>query len=101
MRITLLAGALASALVATSAAAQFGPFVPPFSAQPSKDDLEAAYPAQAAPKDLSGVAVATCTVTADKALEGCKLVQETPVGFGFGKALLAVAPKYRISPKLP
>ncbi len=97
MKYDLLAGAMGLALLATSAAAQpFGP--PPFSKEPSKDELAAAFPAQAMAKGVNGSAAAMCTLTADGALDGCKLVQETPAGFGFGAALLSLAPKYRLPP---
>jgi hypothetical protein len=97
MRLNLLLGAFGVALLGTSAAAQFGP--PPYRQQPSKEELAAAFPPQALQKGVDGVAAATCKVTSDGALEGCKLLQETPTGFGFGAALLSLAPKYRLPEK--
>lgn len=97
MRLTLLSGALGFALLAASAAAQPGPFgPPPFKEQPSKEELAAAFPQAALAKGVNGSAAAMCKV-ADGALQDCKLVQETPAGFGFGAALLSLAPKYRLA----
>jgi hypothetical protein len=105
MKSAQLLGALAVALLATAAAAQpapppgFGP--PPYQKQPSQAELAAVFPAEAAQKGIDGLAALQCKVAGDGALQDCKVLRETPPGFGFGQALLSLASKYRLPPKFP
>jgi len=39
-----------------------------------------------------------CDVQAGGSLSGCVVDRETPAGQGFGQAILALAPKFRVEP---
>lgn len=62
---------------------------------PNFDDLAAAYPAQGG--GVEGYAVAHCKMDATGALSRCVTAKETPTGHGFGKAAVALAPRFRVS----
>jgi hypothetical protein len=62
------------------------------------DDLARAYPAQGDGEE--GYAVAHCAVRRTGALDGCVVIKETPEKHGFGKAALALAPKFQVDPRL-
>ena len=63
---------------------------------PSFDELAAAYPAQAG--GLEGYAVAHCRMESTGALTRCAIAKELPTGHGFGKAAIALAARFRVSP---
>ena len=42
----------------------------------------------------SGRGSVSCVIRADTRLEACRIVGETPPGFGFGEAALTIAPRY-------
>jgi protein TonB len=67
----------------------------------SFDDLAAAYPAKAG--GLEGYGVAHCQVVRTGAeagaLKGCNVIKEEPHGHDFGRAALALASKFRLSPE--
>jgi hypothetical protein len=56
----------------------------------------AAWPAAAAARKQSGNALAACKADMAGKLSGCRLMVERPSNAGFGEALLALAPKYRL-----
>jgi hypothetical protein len=62
---------------------------------PSFDDLALAYPAQGG--GVEGYAVAHCKADATGALSRCVVAKETPTGHGFGRAAVALAPRFRVS----
>lgn len=64
---------------------------------PSTADYEAAE-AKARDASAGGRAIMECSVEDDGALSDCKVVRETPVGSGYGDALLSLAPKYKRKP---
>lgn len=45
-----------------------------------------------------GRAVMQCSVQDDGTLSACRIVRETPIGSGYGEALLSLVPKYRRKP---
>ena len=47
---------------------------------------------------MGGRAAMRCNFDAQGALSDCRVMTETPAGEGFGKALLSLAPLYRLSP---
>jgi hypothetical protein len=57
------------------------------------------YPARADRMHLAGRVVAQCRVNSDHGLSNCKVVEETPAGFGFGRIALLRADGYRIQGK--
>ncbi|MFL5296207.1 MAG: TonB family protein [Phenylobacterium sp.] len=46
----------------------------------------------------AGIAMARCKVAADESLSDCRLILENPSGAGFGRAVLSLAPQYRMKP---
>jgi protein TonB len=91
--------ALAIAAVAGSAAAKdAGPVVvtPAWMSTPSADDIAGVYPQAAARVGASGRAVISCQVTAEGALGGCAVAQESPAAMGFGGAALKLADRFRM-----
>lgn len=59
--------------------------------KPSATDLSSVYPRTAARKRLAGEALVRCTVSDDRRLSDCRVVNETPSGQGFGEAALRLA----------
>ncbi len=58
------------------------------------------YPAAALEQgSTSGSADLSCTVQADGRVSGCTIVNETPVGLGYGAAALQAAAEARLSPR--
>ena len=66
-----------------------------WSQAPGFDELAAAYPAEGG--GIEGYAVAHCKMDATGALNHCMIAKETPIGHGFGKAAVALAPRFRVS----
>lgn len=64
---------------------------------PSFDDVARAYPAQGG--GAEGYAVAHCRVERTGALTRCAVAKELPISHGFGKAALALAPQFKVSPE--
>jgi TonB family protein len=60
-------------------------------------DLVRAYPAKAG--GMEGYVVAHCQVSRQGGLSGCMVIKEDPDKHGFGKAALALAAKFRVSPE--
>lgn len=75
-----------------------GDFVRPKAlAKPGGPDMVKAYPGKAVSDELSGRGVIVCQLTASGRLESCVVEDETPPGFGFGKAALSLAPRFRFA----
>ena len=68
-----------------------------FTKVPSADNYVSSYPAKAAAEGMGGVANIDCQAAADGSLGDCKVVSETPAGYGFGEAALGLATKIRLS----
>jgi hypothetical protein len=108
MRGSVRTAALAGLLCAQAAHAQeirgwkpaeiSEPFADQTAALPSTADLMAAWPARAAQRGMEGNAIARCRADVEGALSGCQVVVERPARAGFGDALLALAPRYRLTP---
>jgi hypothetical protein len=73
--------------------------LPSWSRTPSADEMQAAYPAEAAKTNLAASATLECTVAADGGLSDCVAAAEAAPGFG--AAALSVAPKFRLPTKSP
>jgi hypothetical protein len=65
---------------------------------PGFDELAAAYPAEGG--GVEGYVVVHCKMDPKGALNHCMAAQETPTGHGFGKAAVALAPRFRVSPEV-
>ena len=58
------------------------------------------YPGRAQRMEIGGKAVMNCEVDMEGRFQDCRLVSETPEGYGFGEATLLVAPYFKIKPTL-
>lgn len=56
------------------------------------------YPARADRENVSGEALIECLIASDGALTECRVVRETPMGYGFGEASVAVARNFTVAP---
>lgn len=65
-------------------------------AQPSKDEIKAAYPPSALARKITGKAELSCLITPERTLTNCRVDQESPTGEGFGSAALTLADRYRL-----
>lgn len=82
-----------------------GPVAPPvirnpvWISRPTASQVERLYPDRAIARGVSGRAVLLCTVRPNGSMAGCDVESETPGGYRFGEAALAMARYFRISPK--
>ena len=67
--------------------------------KPSADDMARYYPDGAARRAITGSATLSCAVAARGTLRACRIVDETPLGEGFGEAALKVSRFFRMSPQ--
>ncbi len=68
---------------------------------PASEYFSSSYPANAMRKGLGGKAVLECAVNRDGGLDRCKVVSETPTGWGFGDAALGLSPGILATKGLP
>jgi hypothetical protein len=67
--------------------------------QPTRAQIQAAYPERALSNQIEGGAAIDCEVTAQGKLAGCQLAAETPAGFGFGQATLDLSGDFVMKPR--
>lgn len=72
---------------------------PTWVSRPTAAEMERYYPQDAVERNLSGVAMLQCSVTASGDLRGCRVASETPAGAGFGKAALKLSSFFHMSPR--
>lgn len=72
---------------------------PDWRRRPTGEDVERYYPGEAARRHIAGSVVIDCKVARDGRLVGCRTVSETPPGWGFGDAAIAMAGRFRMYPK--
>lgn len=72
---------------------------PTWLAKPGADEMARFYPDRAARMEKTGDATISCQVTAAGAVSPCRVVSETPDGYGFGQAALKLARYFRMSPQ--
>lgn len=65
--------------------------------RPSGNDMARHYPRAAMVKGLSGRATITCRILAKGRLTDCNVIDETPVGMGFGAAAVRLAPYFQMT----
>ena len=65
---------------------------------PGGDDMARVYPGDAQARGVEGRAIIQCDVALDGLLRNCRVVEETPPGYGFGVALLLLAPQFKMKP---
>lgn len=75
----------------------FTAVTPKWTATPTAADFQATIPKhENGPNDIRVTLV--CDVQAGGTLSGCVVDRETPAGQGFGEAVLALAPKFKVEP---
>lgn len=74
--------------------------VPGWVRKPTSDDLDAAWPAGAKARGVSGKASLICEVNTLGGLEKCSVASEIPAGEGFGAAALMLAPSFQMTPRM-
>lgn len=67
--------------------------------QPSDEELMAVYPARAQSAGIAGRATISCIATVAGTLRDCETTAESPPGYRFGQAAVAVSRHYRLSPR--
>lgn len=72
---------------------------PAWVARPGADEMARFYPDKAMRVSKTGDATIACQVTAAGAVSPCRVVSETPDGYGFGAAALKLAKYFRMSPQ--
>lgn len=65
---------------------------------PTQADLRAVHPPAAFRRRMGGRVSLSCRIRLDTRLEGCRVMEETPPGMGFGQAALAVSVHFRFQP---
>jgi len=85
-KASIFAGAVAATLVAGHA----------HGAAITQAELMRFYPPNALERRVEGRATVACAVARDGALRRCRVVRETPSGWGFGEAALKVADRARL-----
>jgi TonB family protein len=68
--------------------------------EPTAGDLMRVYPEKARAKGIDGTGVIECIATVDGSLRACTIKSESPEGFGFGQAALAMAPQFQMKPEV-
>lgn len=68
-------------------------------AEPTRQEVAAAEPAEARGKGSGGRAVIRCRLTTAGETSGCVILRETPTGLGYGRAGLELAKRYRAAPQ--
>jgi TonB family protein len=71
---------------------------PVWAQAPDRSDWAKAYPAEAAKAGLSGDVKLRCAAGASGQLQNCAVLQETPVGQGFGAAALSLSTGMELKP---
>lgn len=66
--------------------------------RPAGEDMARVYPPEAVRKNRSGRATISCVVDATGKVGDCKVLEEFPVGEGFGDAALKLASNFRMRP---
>ena len=72
---------------------------PSWERQPSADQLMRAYPGRAITAGISGSASLNCLVLPSGGVTDCNVTQETPGGYGFGRAAQGLSRHFRVNPR--
>ncbi|MDB5432531.1 MAG: energy transducer TonB [Caulobacter sp.] len=71
---------------------------PEWAVKPDAGLFSRYFPERAEREEVSGAAVISCGVAVSGDLRTCKLVSESPAGYGFGDAALRMAPHMKMTP---
>jgi TonB family protein len=96
MRFALALAALGLSMSANVADA--ADKAPSWRRQPTPQDLLSVFPTKALSEGRPGKATIACFVSLEGALHDCAVASESPAGFGFGAAALALAPQLMFNP---
>ena len=66
--------------------------------KPNDADFQRFWPPKASSRRIGGVAILACIVPRPGPVQTCRVWRETPRGYGFGKAAMAMTPLFRIRP---
>lgn len=75
------------------------PVAPQWLSRPSPQEVYSVYPQRAARMGVSGAALLGCEAQPNGLLS-CMVLQENPIGLGFGAAAMQLVPRYRLQPRL-
>lgn len=67
--------------------------------KPTPAEMARYYPERAVRREVQGLAVLSCQVTAAGAVQACRVVSESPSDEGFGEAALKLSRFFRMSPQ--
>jgi protein TonB len=73
---------------------------PEWGIRPSGADMLSAFPERAMRMGKSGSATLRCLVAPGGRLANCRVISETPEGYGFGQGALKLTRFFRIKPTL-
>lgn len=71
---------------------------PRFVRGPTRQELVRAYPRAALAARQAGHVLLRCRIRPDTRLDGCRVIEETPAGAGFGAAALSASAYFRFRP---
>ena len=66
---------------------------------PSAEQYRNVYPLRAIERELEGIVVLSCVVQPDRTFDTCRVVRETPPGWGFGEAALVLSRAFIVQPE--
>ena len=72
---------------------------PDWVSRPNGDDMGRVYPPIAQRMQIPANVTIQCQITEQGATDRCQVLEETPLGIGFGVAALQLAPLFHMSPK--
>lgn len=72
--------------------------MPSWKKHPTGDQLNSAFPKRAWKENVEGRAQIRCIVNAEGVMTECKVVSETPEGYGFGEAALKLSRYFVMRP---
>lgn len=72
---------------------------PRWERQPSAEQLMRAYPDRALQAEVGGLATLNCLVQPNGRVADCSVTNETPGGYGFGRAAEGLSRHFQISPR--
>lgn len=100
MRQTLLCASLLLGLAGPALARESAPAArqPEWAALPRARDVYRHFPKAALASGVNGRAVISCEVTVKGRLEKCVVREESPAGYEFGQAAIAMSRYFRMKP---
>jgi protein TonB len=72
---------------------------PDWARLPNASQVNRVYPKRALREKVQGRVTLRCQVTKTGALTGCRVLSETPEGYGFGEAALKLSKMFTMRPK--